>query len=431
MENDFKIGLVGSLDSSKSKEQINQDIENLKKQLSNVKIKASLDGNTLKNLSSQLDSLQIQLKNITISPQAINKMVSQINSSLGKVNLNNISVGSTSSAQKVGQQIGQQINNGINNGLNNKALKIQDNINLGTYDAKLTQLEEKLRKLGLNESEAKSKIQGVVGALKDLKEGSFDQLISREKSFNDELKRCQNNAVQLKADINGIYNPTKQSSLSNNILNWLAKNTAATKKAKTELQDYYKQLNSGKVSIDNLTRIEQRFKAIDAEQRSMGKLGKTFKDQWAGAIDSFKTWLSASSAVMLLVSNVKNAVSELKEVDTLLTEISKTSDRTKEQLKSLGSESYSRASKFGIKATDWLTGVQEMNRSGFYGEQGNELADTSALAQSAGDMPAEIANNWILATNSAYKYQAQAEKLNAVLDGTNEINTMVSLYGNI
>lgn len=97
----------------------------------------------------------------------------------------------------------------------------------------------------------------------------------------------------------------------------------------------------------------------------MGKLGKTFKDQWAGAIDSFKTWLSASSAVMLLVSNVKNAVSELKEVDTLLTEISKTSDRTKEQLKSLGSESYSRASKFGIKATDWLTGVQEMNRSGF------------------------------------------------------------------
>lgn len=159
-------------------------------------------------------------------------MVSQINSSLGKVNLNNISVGSTSSAQKVGQQIGQQINNGINNGLNNKSLKIQDNINLGTYDAKLTQLEEKFRKLGLNESEAKSKIQGVVGALKDLKEGSFDQLISREKSFNDELKRCQNNAVQLKADINGIYNPTKQSSLSNNILNWLAKNTAATKKLK-------------------------------------------------------------------------------------------------------------------------------------------------------------------------------------------------------
>lgn len=96
-------------------------------------------------------------------------MVSQINSSLGKVNLNNISVGSTSSAQKVGQQIGQQINNGINNGLNNKSLKIQDNINLGTYDAKLTQLEEKFRKLGLNESEAKSKIQGVVGALKDLK----------------------------------------------------------------------------------------------------------------------------------------------------------------------------------------------------------------------------------------------------------------------
>lgn len=40
-------------------------------------------------------------------------------------------------------------------------------------------------------------------------------------------------------------------------------------------------------------------------------------------------------------------------------------------------------------------------------------------------------DSYLLASNAAYNYQGNVEKLNAVLDGQNEINKMVSLYGNI
>ena len=39
---EFQIGLVASLDSSKSKQQLNSDIEALKKQLTTVEVQATL-----------------------------------------------------------------------------------------------------------------------------------------------------------------------------------------------------------------------------------------------------------------------------------------------------------------------------------------------------------------------------------------------------
>ena len=134
---------------------------------------------------------------------------------------------------------------------------------------------------------------------------------------------------------------------------------------------------------------------------------------------------------MLGVSKTKEAISEIKELDNILTEISKTSDMTSQQLKQLGMDAYDAASKYGRTASDYLLGVQEMARSGFYGEKGSAMAEQSLLAQSAGDMTADLANNYILATNAAYKLNGEADKLNAVLDGQNSINTIVALYGNI
>lgn len=73
---------------------------------------------------------------------------------------------------------------------------------------------------------------------------------------------------------------------------------------------------------------------------------------------------------------IKQAVSELKNVDDILTEISKTSDLTTNQIKNLGSESFDTASKYGKTASDYLTGVQEMYRAGFdNAEQMSELVE--------------------------------------------------------
>lgn len=83
------------------------------------------------------------------------------------------------------------------------------------------------------------------------------------------------------------------------------------------------------------------------------------------------------------------------------------------------------------RISDYLLGIQEMSRSGYYGKNAENMANLSVLAQAAGDLTSDTANSYLLASNAAYNYQGNVEKLNAVLDGQNEINKMVSLYGNI
>ena len=144
----------------------------------------------------------------------------------------------------------------------------------------------------------------------------------------------------------------------------------------------------------------------------------------AGQIGQFALTYGGIQRTMQAITN---SIGELKEIDNILTEISKTSDLTDTEIKQLGVDAFDAASKWGKTASDYLLGIQEMSRSGFYGESAEQMADLSLLAQAAGDLSAEMANNYILASNAAYQYQGNVEKLNAVLDGQNMITNRNSV----
>ena len=74
-----------------------------------------------------------------------------------------------------------------------------------------------------------------------------------------------------------------------------------------------------------------------------------------------------------------------------------------------------------------MLGIQEMSRSGYYGKNAENMANLSVLAQAAGDLTSDTANSYLLASNAAYNYQGNVEKLNAVLDGQNEITNKNSV----
>lgn len=124
-----------------------------------------------------------------------------------------------------------------------------------------------------------------------------------------------------------------------------------------------------------------------------------------------------------IISQIKDSIEELRGIDTILTDIGKTSNYTKNQLKQLGDSSFETASTYGKKASDYLSKVQKMANSGYTGNQGKDLAEQSLLAQTAGNMSAETADNYILALNAAYKFNGEAKKLNEVLDGQTNIAT--------
>lgn len=119
---------------------------------------------------------------------------------------------------------------------------------------------------------------------------------------------------------------------------------------------------------------------------------------------------------------LREAVEELRQVDTLLTQISKTSKNiTLPDLKDMGDASFHMAGRYNKSASDYLTAIQEASNAGYQDAQG--IAELSLALQTAGDMTAEMASQLIQATDEAYGMNGSVERLTAALDGLVSISS--------
>lgn len=119
-------------------------------------------------------------------------------------------------------------------------------------------------------------------------------------------------------------------------------------------------------------------------------------------------------------SMTEESIEDLKEINTLLTEIGKTSGLTAKQLDNLGDASFETASKYGSKAIDYLTKVQEMYNAGY--KNAKQMAELSMLAQNTGNLDEDLAKKYIMASDAAYQYSGNVEKLTALLDAQKQVS---------
>lgn len=174
------------------------------------------------------------------------------------------------------------------------------------------------------------------------------------------------------------------------------------------------------LELENLQ--SQLLKFIHVESDA-DELGKSLWDSIGEQAGKFHNWLKNSTIFSFLSSNIKTAITELQKMDGILTEIGRTSDFTTKQLKELGETSFAAASKYGRLASDYLLSVQEMSQAGYGKSNAESMAELSILAQSAGGMTKELADQYLIASDMAYQYKGNAEKLNALLDGQNQVTS--------
>ena len=309
-------------------------------------------------------------------------------------------------------------------------LSIDNGKGASEYQNRINSIIASLEKYGVETKEAQTITASLQATFDSLKGMSGQELITQADKLEQEFKAVKVSVDEAKLAYDKFAQPVsdeKISSLITKIQKFLEKNTNITKEAQVQLSNYIQELSGGNISLSRWNAINAELKKTESTMSVLGKLGKSFTDQIKDVGRNVSTYLSASSLFMTLFSKTKDSISELKEINNILTEISKTSDLTTQELEKLENTSFNSASKYGKKASDFLLGIQEMSRSGFYGEKGSAMAEQSLLAQAAGDMTADVANKYILATNAAYKYNGEAEKLNAVLDGQNSITNRNSV----
>ena len=128
-----------------------------------------------------------------------------------------------------------------------------------------------------------------------------------------------------------------------------------------------------------------------------------------------------ATAIRQLTAALKDALQQMKAVDDQLVEVRKVTDASNERLAAMEQQAYKTASALGISADSYLESVAEFARAG-YSEQSEALAELAAKTQIVGDTNAEMANQFLISVDAAYKYNGSIEALTRVLDGANEID---------
>lgn len=288
-----------------------------------------------------------------------------------------------------------------------KAKNLADKIDLGDYDKKFETLQASYRRLGLTSDEIQSKTNDVAIALDNLKERNFDTLVQDEKEFAEALKKSQNEAAILKTDLDSIYNPKRQAKLTNDIQNWLSKNSKASGDAKRSLEAYFKELSNGRVSVARLNFISQELQNIDTLQRKLGNLGKSVFDQIKEAGSSFTQWMSISSGVMALVYQLQRVPKEVYEIDTAMTNLYKVTDETENKyksfLKSVGDTAYN----IGRSVSSLINQTAEWAKLGFDIDTASKLAETSSIYANVGEVDDSTAVKDIVTALKAFNIEAE------------------------
>lgn len=253
-----------------------------------------------------------------------------------------------------------------------------------------------------------------------------DALVKAYNKLTTSMKLAQNEMKTLSYTQKDFVSSAAKASAIDSFEQYLSKNTKAAKAYKTEIDAIKISLQNMQTTTDSST-VQSDIKSLKEKASLEGNTGRSHIDELINGGAKLGSILGVGNIVTEGIQKVKAAVSELKEMDSILTQIGQVSNMTSSQIRQLGKNSFAYADKYGQTVTNYLKGVAEMNKNGFRGSQSIALADTAMLAQASGGMAADVANQYVLAASAAYEYAGNAEKLNSVLDG----QTMIANRNNV
>lgn len=169
----------------------------------------------------------------------------------------------------------------------------------------------------------------------------------------------------------------------------------------------------GEVYVDNLTGKTYKLSKGFSE-------AKIKADELYNNIKKFARWYIIGTFFSKIAGSLRDALKEMKAVDTELITVRKVTDMTAGELQKLTDTAYETAEALGATASAFLNAVSTFSKAG-YDAQAESLAELAIKAANVGDTTQETANQFLLAVDKAYQYQGSIESLTRVLDGANEI----------
>lgn len=127
------------------------------------------------------------------------------------------------------------------------------------------------------------------------------------------------------------------------------------------------------------------------------------------------------AGIRAITNGFREALQTLKAVDDELVTVRKVTGFDSYQMARVEEQAYAVASKYGTSASDYTSSVAAFARAG-YKDLSGDLAELAEKTKIVGDTTADVAQQFLLSVDAAYKYKGNIQALTAVLDGANEID---------
>lgn len=168
--------------------------------------------------------------------------------------------------------------------------------------------------------------------------------------------------------------------------------------------------------------------ATNSEKEYVG-IGQQFKNSLVGKIGDLAKYTLTFTSFYSVLSQLKQGVSYVKEMDDALTELKKVTDETSETYANFGKEASNIASQVGSTGSDIVNLTADFSRLGYNLEDAKKLASNAAIYQNVSeDMNTETASSYLITAMKAFN--VEAEKSISIVDKYNEVSNKYALSSN-
>lgn len=437
-DNNLKIKTSVEMPSAR---QVNDQIKTLEKKINKLRISGQFDASALKAMTKQLNVLKTTVSTDGFSPAVLKQLSSQMEKALADSIQKAADSGTEILLQKANKAIRTNQYAGKTAEVSDSFAKLDGRFIDSSLRADYDELIQKSKQLNASMSDSEK-----ISAYNRLEE-----LLPSVKNRITELTLAQSHLQELKniqllstdgipdgyaSQVEALTGNFKNLGLSQEeITEKTASLTAALNALKTRMEQPFDENNYEEIlslhdSLQKeLMESEREYASLrasasqaEAPLRGLAKVGSLLKEQFSEVKKSLSNTFSLNAGFSLLIAKAKQAISELQEADALLTQIGKT-NRTlsKSNLENIGNASFDASSRYGQKASDYLSATLQMSRSGYANP--DEMAELSTALQAASNMTADLANQYILAADKAYQLGGSVESLTKILDGNSSITS--------
>lgn len=237
------------------------------------------------------------------------------------------------------------------------------------------------------------------------------------------MERATVEANKLQASIKdyaqSVRLAAQRNALDSRMENWLRNNTAASQEAKLKIMELKAQIQDA--DAQKMTNLTNQFRKVTAAEAEAGRTGMKFFDMVKQKLAKFTGWFSIATVVMRAVRYVREMWTSVKELDTALVDLRKTTDGTNAELEAFYDKATDIGKALGVTTQEVIQAASSWSRLGYSIKDAQEMAKTSSIfASISPGMDIEQATDGLVSAMKSFGITAD-EALDSIVSRINII----------